>query len=235
METIDETNAYEGESLHEAVRILTQEVTELRRIVTLQSATTHEVPPRVSDAPRGTSRARSPTNFDEQSDDRGSAINKKRHGIRADTLKIQKFDGTDYHLWEFSMVRYMKILGLWDYVNGDFPKPSLQEASQSEIIAWNEGNNDAEGVIMSSITKSQMQLLTSCESAHEMWLKLKETYQAESQANKMRLLEQYHSFSMKKGTTMEAYIRAMDSLVDKLRGVGELVSDHSKVLNLLKG
>ena len=196
METLDETNTYEGETLQNAVRILTQEVTELRRLVTLQSATTHDVPPRGEDVTRRSSRARSPTNFDEQSDDRGSIISKKQHGIRADSLKIQKFDGTDYHLWEFSMVRYMKILGLWEYVNGDSPRPSLQEASQSEIMAWNEGNNDAEGVIMSSITKGQMQLLTSCESAHEMWLKLKETYQAESQANKMCLLEQYHSFSM---------------------------------------
>ena len=78
METLDETNAYEGESLQDAVRILTQEVTELRRLVTLQSATTHDVPPRGIGAPRGTSRARSPTNFDEQSDDRGSVISKKR-------------------------------------------------------------------------------------------------------------------------------------------------------------
>ena len=78
METLDETNTHEGETLQNAVRMLTQEVTELRRLVTLQSATTHDVPQRVDDAPRRSSRARSPTNFDEQSDDRGSIINKKR-------------------------------------------------------------------------------------------------------------------------------------------------------------
>ena len=78
METLDETNTYEGESLQNAVRILTQEVTELRRLVTLQSVTTHDVPPRGEDVPRRNSWARSPTNFDEQSDDRGSIIHKKR-------------------------------------------------------------------------------------------------------------------------------------------------------------
>ena len=44
METLDETNTHEGETLQNAVRMLTQEVTELRRLVTLQSATTHDVP-----------------------------------------------------------------------------------------------------------------------------------------------------------------------------------------------
>ena len=81
METLDETKTYEGETVQNVVRILTQEVTELRRLVTLQSATTHDVPPRGEDAPRRNSRARSPTNFDEQSDDRGSIIQKKRQEI----------------------------------------------------------------------------------------------------------------------------------------------------------
>ena len=48
-------------------------------------------------------------------DDGGSESrrdNKGRHGIRADTFKIFKFDGTDFHLWEFSMKRYLKVLHL---------------------------------------------------------------------------------------------------------------------------
>ena len=47
----------------------------------------------------------------EGSGDEGSETNrnvKPRHGIRADAFKIFKFDGSDYHLWEFSMMRYLK-------------------------------------------------------------------------------------------------------------------------------
>ena len=47
-----------------------------------------------------------------------------------------------------------------------------------EILEWDEANNEAEGILMSSIKKGQIQLLTNCVSAHEMWEKLKETYQA---------------------------------------------------------
>ena len=158
---------------------------------------------------------------------------KVQHGIRADTFKIFKFDGTDYHLWEFSMRRYLKILHLWEYVSGEVPKPS-SNASPEEISAWEGANTEAEGIIMTSVTKNQLQSLTMCSSAEEMWLKLKDTFQAESNTNKLRLLEEYHSYSMKKGTSIESHIKSMDALVDRLRGVGELVSDHVKVLNLLK-
>ena len=132
------------------------------------------------------------------------------------------------------MIRYMKILKLWEYVSGEIPRPNQSDVSMDEILEWDEANNEAEGILMSSITKGQMQLLTICESAHEMWEKLKETYQAESQTNKMRLLEQFHSFFMKRNVSIEVHIRAFDSLIDKLRGVGELVSDHLN-LDLVDG
>ena len=65
-------------------------------------------------------------------------------------------------------------------------------------------------------------------------VKLKDTYQHESQTNKLRPLEKYHSYVMKRGSSLENHIKVMDSMVDRLRGVGELVSDHIKVINLLK-
>ena len=174
--------------------------------------------------------------IDDQSEgNSGAAI--KRHGIRADTLKIFKFDGSDYHLWEFSMICYLKVVKLWSYVNGDIGRPDLRSEeglTTQDLEIWEDANTEAESIIMASISKGQMQLITMCNTAHEMWVKLKDTYQHESQTNKLRPLEKYHSYVMKRGSSLENHIKVMDSMVDRLRGVGELVSDHIKVINLLK-
>jgi gag-polypeptide of LTR copia-type len=53
--------------------------------------------------------------------------------------------------------------------------------------------------------------------------KLKHKYQEDSTANVMRLLTDYHSFKMRRGMYIEGYIKDMDAMVDKLRGVGEVV------------
>ena len=65
---------------------------------------------------------------DGEDDSENNGTRNTRHGIRADSLKIFKFDGTDFHLWEFSMSRYLKILKLWQYVIGEAPKPEEGEA-----------------------------------------------------------------------------------------------------------
>ena len=91
---------------------------------------------------------------------------------------------------------------------GRNPKPHTEDgASEAEVAAWEDENNEAEGVIISAISKGQMQLLTSCTSAYEMWERLKDTYQHESKTNQLRLLEQYHSMTMKKGVSLECISR----------------------------
>ena len=59
------------------------------------------------------------------------------------------------------MIRYMKILKLWEYVSGEIPRPNQSDVSMEESLEWDEANNEAECILMSSITKEQMQLLLS--------------------------------------------------------------------------
>jgi len=208
-----------GQELLETVRRLQRQVTML----------TEAAKRNARDNERGNRRRRDPAEAeeglgdDEASEDPGRR--NRRHGIRADSLKDFKFDVTDYHLWQFTMTRYLRILKLWGYVNGDIPRPDENE-DEEDILNWDESNTEAEGVIASAVSKGQLQLITQCRSAQEMWDKLKETYKNESKTNQLRLLEQYHGATMKKGTAIEAHIKYMDSLVDKLRGVGELVVEN---------
>ena len=99
--------------LHATIRRLSQQVSDLQQAINPNvlppSNNEEDVRPSLS-----LRRRRINPLDDHESDDQRSKTTKRRHGIRADTLKISKFDGTDFHLWEFSMIRYMKILKLWE-------------------------------------------------------------------------------------------------------------------------
>ena len=119
--------------LHATIRRLSQQVSDLQ-----QALNPTVLPPSNSEdtmRPSLVSRRRRINPLDDrESDDQRSETSKRRHGIRADTLKITKFDGTDFHLWEFSMIRYMKILKLWEYVSGEIPRPNQSDVSMEESI-----------------------------------------------------------------------------------------------------
>ena len=53
-------------------------------------------------------------------------------------------------------------------------------------------------------------------------------------ANKMRLDEEFNS--LRQGSTsVDAYLKDLNATVDKLRGIGKIVSDRAKMLAFLTG
>ena len=137
-ETIVRGDLNSTPDLHATIRRLSQQVSDLQQALnpnTLAPSNNEEtMRPSLS-----LRRRRINSSDDRESDDQRSETSKRRHGIRANTLKISTFDGTDFHLWEFSMIRYMKILKLWEYVSGEIQRPNQADVSMDEIIEW-DGN-----------------------------------------------------------------------------------------------
>ena len=157
-----------------------------------------------------------------------------QHGIRAsDSMEtvggglfrheaykaVFKLEGAkDYHIWSFTMMKFLEGEGLSQFVLGTFKKPEMRGVPGSTEFneamelykKWSEGNTAAERAIMSCIGKTQISLLTRCQSAAEMWERLRKTYLQDDDSNILRLEAELQSVSWKKNTTVDSYIKSID-------------------------
>ena len=90
-------------------------------------------------------------------------------------------------------------------------------------------------VISFCVDKTHMELITSSANSHEAWIKLRTRYYEDSLPNQMILEDEYKALKMSRGMTIESYISRSDDYVDRLRGVGIIITDNQRILNLLRG
>ena len=156
---------------------------------------------------------------------------KKVEGIKSDSVKVFKFDGTDYEIWAKAMGFHLEVAGLWDVVVGLDPRPDDPE----DFEEWKALNNKACNIIFNALTRDQQKNVVICEEAAEMWRTLSEIYARKSMVNQAHLIQEYEDFHMKKGVTMQRYISELKSYVGRLRGIGVVYPEKSTVLKLLRG
>jgi hypothetical protein len=155
-----------------------------------------------------------------------------RRGVRPDSVKVVKFTGKNFILWKQSLEVYLKIADLFDFVTGTSVKPLEGTIARRQ---WEQMNNQAMAVLIGALTEEQHWLVTQCKSAAEMWTTLERTYMRRSAANKGQLIEEYESYSMGRGVSLDTYIRELKNKQEKLRGVGIVSDEEMKVLKLLRG
>ena len=100
-----------------------------------------------------------------------------------DYTRIDKFDGTNYHLWKFKMQMVLEEKDLWDVVDGTDERPAIEDGrDESELSAaehrtllealkaWDKKDRRAKALICLSVKDSQMGHVRNAESAMEAWV-----------------------------------------------------------------
>ena len=158
---------------------------------------------------------------------------RERRRARLDTVKVKTFTGEGWHLWKFKMQQYLALMDVWRNVSGELPQPS-QTAPYEDQMDWLQDDLSARNVLCNTVDDERLQLLTHCHSSAEMWKVLVDKYEVVSIANEMRLDEEFNS--LRQGSkSVDAYLKDLNATVDKLRGIGKIVSDRAKMLAFLKG
>jgi hypothetical protein len=156
---------------------------------------------------------------------------KRSENLKPETMKVFKFDGTDYEIWSKAMGFYLDGAGLWEVVTGVDPLPQDPEEQEE----WRLVNTKACNVLFSALTRDQQKNVVNCDLAEEMWRTLGEIYARKSMINQAHLIQEYEDYHMRRGTTMQKYISEIRSLLGKLRGVGVVYPEKSIVLKVLRG
>ena len=156
---------------------------------------------------------------------------KRSENLKPDTLKVFKFDGTDYQIWSKAMQLYLDGAGLWEVVSGEDVRPDDPE----DLEDWRLANTKACNVLFSSLTREQQKNVVNCDLATEMWKTLREIYARKSMVNQARLIQEYEDYHMQRGVSMQKYIADIQSYIGKLRAIGVDYPDKTIVLKVLRG
>lgn len=126
---------------------------------------------------------------------------------------IDKLEGREnYSTWSFAVKAFLEHEGLWDCVLGtetDAPK-----------------NVKARTKLVLLIKPINYVHISTCTNAHQIWSKLKETFQDSGLSRKVNLIRQLTNTKLDNCKNMEDYVNTVMSAAHKLNGVtGDAVAD----------
>src|SRR4051794_39537055 len=146
----------------------------------------------------------------------------------------EKLNATNYHQWKFRIKLVLMKEGLWKLVDGKRKEPiSGKSDNTEEIMKWEADNESAFATLCLAISDSQMIHVRDCETAPDVWRKLKKVYEEKGVARELYLRRKMSNLKMEEGTTMQDHINELMDIVDRLAGVGEVLTDRSIAMSLL--
>lgn len=144
---------------------------------------------------------------------------------------IEKLDGSNWTTWKFQMKHLLLAKGLWGVTEGTETVPD--EANAETVSQHHRKLQKALTTIVLGICPTQLYLITSHEDPKEAWDALKQHFERDTLANKLFLKKQYFRAEMREGTSVEAHLKKMKELTDKLAAVGAPITEEDQVVTLL--
>ncbi len=144
---------------------------------------------------------------------------------------VEKLEGTNWMTWKFQLRHFLMAKGLWNYVDGTAVLAG--EATAEIREKFKSEQQKAFSIIVMSVSSSLLYLITSCELPKDAWDTLKKHFERDTLANKLYLKKQYFRKEMCEGTQINAHLKEMKVLADKLASIGAPISDEDQVVTLL--
>jgi hypothetical protein len=154
-------------------------------------------------------------------------------------VKLVVFNGEDFGYWKNRTRNYLLSHGraIWKIVQEAYVIPdTLDHATQGELQRY-ENNYKALNLITTTLGRNVYDRVAHLETAHDVWLKLCNTYEDSSEIKSSRrdtYNRQYQTFSQKPGESLDDCFAHFESIVSSLRSCGPLAySDNERVKQLL--
>jgi hypothetical protein len=153
-------------------------------------------------------------------------------------VKLVVFNGDDFGYWKSQTHNYLLSLGraIWEIVQEAYVLPdTLDHATQGELQRY-ENNYKALNLISTALGRNVYDRVAHLEMAHDVWLKLCNTYEGASEIKSSRrdtYNRQYQTFSQKPGESLDDCFARFESIVSSLRSCGPLAysdNEHAKQL-----
>ena len=144
---------------------------------------------------------------------------------------IDKLDSSNWTTWKFQMRHLLLAKGLWGLVDGT--EVLAESANAQAQTEFQRKSQRAFSTIVLAISTQQLYLITSCEQPNDAWDALRNHFERETLANKLFLKKRYFRTEMKEGTSIEAHLKHMKELTDKLAAIRAPTDEEDQVVTLL--
>jgi hypothetical protein len=153
-------------------------------------------------------------------------------------VKLVVFNGEDFGYWKNRTRNYLLSQGraIWEIVQeAHMIPPTLDHVTQGELQRY-ENNNKALNLITTALGSNVYDRVAHLEMAHDVWLKLCNTYEGTSEIKSSRrdtYNRQYQTVSQKPGESLDDCFAHFESIVSSLHSCGPLAysdNEHAKQL-----
>lgn len=147
--------------------------------------------------------------------------------VTEDYYNIERLVGVEnYQIWKFQI----KVLFRANEV--------LQLATENTEVdrrndAWKKKDAIAQKIIISTLDKKPFLHIMDCETSYEMWRKISNTYERDTEQQRCKLLQEFYSISYEKDTDMSSYISKIKNLTYRLNAIDTKIDDKMLISKLL--
>jgi hypothetical protein len=152
-------------------------------------------------------------------------------------VKLVVFNGEDFSYWKNQTLNYLLSQGraIWEIVQEAYVIPAtLDHAIQGELQMY-ENNYKALNLITTTLGRKVYERVSHLETAHDMWLKLCNTYEGSSEIKSSHMdtyNRQYQTFSQKPGESLDDCFARFESIMSSLCSFDPLAySDNERAKN----
>lgn len=145
---------------------------------------------------------------------------------------VDKLSATNYPTWKFKLKHLLIAKELFGYCDGSTEEPAA-EATAAVKKTYKLHSQKALSQIVLAVSDEFIYLITECETPKAAWDRLQSHFERDTLANRIYLKKQYFRAIMKDGESVEAHLKRMKDIVNKLSAIKVTISEEDQVVTLL--
>jgi hypothetical protein len=148
-------------------------------------------------------------------------------------VKLVVFNDEDFGYWKNRTHNYLLSQGhaIWEIVQEAYVIPdTVDHATQGELQRY-KNNYNTLNLITTALGRNIYDRVSHLETAHDIWLKLCNTYEGSYEINSSRrdtYNRHYQTFSQKPGESLDDCFARFESIVSSLRSCGPLAYSNNE-------
>lgn len=143
------------------------------------------------------------------------------------SISITKLNGLNYPSWRFIIEKVIK--------NRKLQKVTFEEVKQENVEANADKETEAQELLANSLESNIVTKVLTCNTAHQIWVRLESIYQLKGEGNIESLLTKFWSIKMTEEEEMASWIGRVEELASEIKSSGEEISDRALRAKLIGG
>jgi uncharacterized lipoprotein YehR (DUF1307 family) len=151
---------------------------------------------------------------------------------------IQQFDGRNYAYWSDRVKTYLTTLGVdiwYSFLNGYvIPNNAPTDPNEKKLMRC---NSKAKHVILGALEPTIAIKVMGCNTAKEVWDKLKSIYEGDPKVKQVKLQQhraEFENLKMDEKEDIATYFLRVDEVVNAIKGLGEDLDETLVVQKVLR-